>query len=71
MTDNSYRVVEVVGTWKVGSDEAIANPVRRASETVENLDWFVVVQIKGHIEDGAVDHCQVDLKLGFRLKSVS
>ncbi|WP_105033607.1 dodecin [Cryobacterium aureum] len=71
MTDNSYRVIEVVGTSKVGSDEAIANAVRRASETVENLDWFEVVQIKGHIVDGAVDHFQVDLKLGFRLNPVS
>ena len=71
MTDNTYRVIEVVGTSKVGSDEAIANAVRRATETVENLDWFEVVQIRGHIVDGAVDYFQVHLKLGFRLNSLN
>jgi len=68
MTDNTYRVIEVVGTSKLGSDEAIANAVHRASETVENLDWFEVVQVRGNIVDGAVDHYQAYLKLGFRLK---
>ena len=71
MTDNTYRVIEVVGTSKVGSDDAIANAVRRATETVENLDWFEVVQIRGHIVDGAVDYFQVHLKLGFRLNSLN
>jgi hypothetical protein len=68
MTDHTYRVIEVVGTSKVGTDEAIANAVQRASETVENLDWFEVVEVRGHIVDGAVDHYQAHLKLGFRLK---
>ena len=71
MTDNTYRVIEVVGTSKVGSDEAIANAVQRATETVDNLDWFEVVQIRGHIVDGAVDYFQVHLKLGFRLNDLS
>lgn len=71
MTDNTYRVIEVVGTSKLGSDEAIANAVQRATETIENLDWFEVVQIRGHIVDGAVDHFQVHLKLGFRLNALS
>ncbi|WP_104084078.1 dodecin [Cryobacterium sp. Y11] len=69
MADNTYRVIEVVGTSRVGSDEAIANAVRRATETVENLDWFEVVQTRGHIVDGAVDYFQVQLKLGFKLNA--
>jgi flavin-binding protein dodecin len=71
MTDNTYRVIEVVGTSKVGTDEAIANAVHRASQTVENLDWFEVVQVRGYIVGGAVDHFQAHLKLGFRLKPLS
>lgn len=70
MTDNIYRVIEVVGTSKVGSDEAIANAVRRATETVEHLDWFEVAQTRGHILDGAVDYFQVHLKLGFKLNAL-
>lgn len=71
MTDNTYRVIEVVGTSKVGTDEAIANAVHRANETVENLDWFEVVQVRGYIVGGTVDHFQAHLKLGFRLKPLS
>jgi len=68
MTDNTYRVIEVVGTSQAGADAAIANAVHRASETVEHLDWFEVVQVRGNIVDGAIDHYQAHLKLGFRLK---
>lgn len=68
MTDNTYRVIEVVGTSQAGADAAIANAVHRASETVEHLDWFEVVQVRGNIVDGAIDHYQAQLKLGFRLK---
>jgi flavin-binding protein dodecin len=35
---------------------------------VRRLDWFEVAEIRGHIEDGAVDHFQVQLKVGFRLE---
>ena len=32
------------------------------------LDWFEVTEISGHIEEGAVAHYQVGLKIGFRLE---
>ena len=40
----------------------------RAAETVRNLRWFEVVQIRGHVEDGEVHHYQVMLKAGFTLE---
>lgn len=67
MTNNVYRVIEVVGTSTGGFDAAIANAVARASETVRNLEWFEVVSTRGHIEEGAVAHTQVTLKIGFRM----
>lgn len=68
MSDHVYRVIEVVGSSSKGVDDAVANAVRRASETVRNLDWFEVVETRGHIENGAVAHTQVTLKVGFRLE---
>ncbi len=47
--------------------EAIDRAVAKASETVRNLDWFEVLDIRGHLEDGKVAHYQVTLKIGFRL----
>jgi flavin-binding protein dodecin len=67
MSDHVYRVTEIVGSSPVDIDTSIRNAIARASQTVRNLDWFEVVNVRGHIEDGAVGHYQVTLKVGFRL----
>jgi flavin-binding protein dodecin len=41
--------------------------VERASQTLKNLRWFEVVQTRGQIEEGRVQHYQVMLKVGFTL----
>ncbi|GAA0685119.1 dodecin family protein [Kitasatospora atroaurantiaca] len=68
MTDHIYRVTEIVGSSREGVDAAIRNGVNRAAQTLRNLDWFEVVQIRGHLEDGQIEHFQVGLKVGFRLE---
>ncbi|WP_448317167.1 dodecin [Streptomyces sp. CO7] len=68
MSDNVYRVTEIVGSSHEGVDHAIRNAVQRASRTVRNLDWFEVTQVRGHIEDGEIAHYQVGLKVGFRIE---
>ncbi|MDX3093394.1 dodecin family protein [Streptomyces sp. ME01-24h] len=68
MTDHTYRVTEIVGSSSEGLDAAICNGLSRASETLRNLDWFEVTQIRGHLEDGQVGHYQVGLKVGFRIE---
>ena len=69
MTDHTYRVTEIVGTSPEGVETAIRNAVARAGETLRNLDWFEVTQIRGQIEGSAVAHWQVGLKVGFRLEN--
>ena len=68
MSDNVYRVTEIVGTSSDGVDAAIRTGIGRASETLRGLDWFEVTQIRGHLVDGQIAHYQVGLKLGFRLE---
>ncbi|HET8970599.1 MAG TPA: dodecin [Candidatus Nanopelagicales bacterium] len=68
MSNRTYRVTEIVGTSTEGIDAAIRNGVERASQSLRHLDWFEVTQVRGHIRDGAVDHFQVGLKVGFRLE---
>ncbi|SDU49719.1 hypothetical protein SAMN04488548_1341599 [Gordonia westfalica] len=68
LSDNVYRVIEVVGSAKSGTDEAIRNAIARASQTVNHLDWFEVTETRGHIEDGQIAHFQVTLKVGFKIE---
>jgi flavin-binding protein dodecin len=68
MSDHVYKVVELVGSSTSSIDEAIETAIKRAAETVRNLRWFEVVQIRGHVEDGEVHHYQVMLKAGFTLE---
>lgn len=67
MSTHTYRITEIVGTSHDGIDDAIRNGLRRASETVRNLDWFEVTQIRGHLEGGQIEHVQVGMKVGFRI----
>ncbi|AMY20234.1 MULTISPECIES: dodecin [Nocardiaceae] len=69
MSDNVYRVTEIVGTSTEGVDDAIRKAIARANESLRELDWFEVVETRGHIENGAVAHFQVTLKVGFKLEA--
>ena len=64
MADNIYRKTEVVGTSAESVDEAIRGAVRRASESLRQVSWFEVKEIRGHVENGEVGHFPVPLKLG-------
>lgn len=68
MADNVYKVVQIVGSSSESTDAAIKNAVNKASSTVRNLDWFEVVETRGHIENDQVAHYQVKLNIGFRLE---
>ncbi|WP_460305212.1 dodecin [Actinocorallia aurea] len=68
MSDRTYRVTEIVGTSADGVESAIRNGVRRASSTLRHLDWFEVVNVRGHLEEGEIAHFQVTMKVGFRLE---
>jgi dodecin len=70
MSDHVYRVTEIVGSSSTGSDDAIRNALERAKQTLRNLEWFEVVNTRCHIENGAIGHFQVTIKVGFRLDDV-
>ena len=69
MTAHTYKLVELVGSSPTSTDEAIRNAVQKASATVKHIDWFQVIETRGHVEDGRVAHFQVTLKVGFRIES--
>ncbi|MFI5617248.1 dodecin [Streptomyces sp. NPDC051567] len=68
MSNHTYKVEEIVGSSPLSVDDAIKNGVSRFTQKLRKVDWFEVTQIRGHIEDGAVAHYQVGMKVGFRLE---
>ena len=69
MSNRTYRVTEIVGNLvRRHRGRPSRNGIERAGETLRHLDWFEVTEIRGHIKDGAVDHVQVGMKVGFRLE---
>ena len=68
MSHHTYKKIEITGSSELGSDDAINNAINTASKTVKNMDWFVVIETRGHIANGGVKHWQVTIKVGFRLE---
>jgi flavin-binding protein dodecin len=67
MSDHIYKSVELTGSSTIGIDDAVKKAIARASETLHNLRWFEVSQIRGHLENGQLAHWQVTLKVSFTL----
>lgn len=68
MSDHVYKKIELTGSSSESTDDAVRNAIAKASETVDNMRWFEVIETRGHIEDGTVSHWQVTVKVGFTLK---
>ncbi|UVS96252.1 dodecin [Burkholderia glumae] len=67
MSDHVYKHIELTGSSRASSDDAIRVAIAKAAKTLHNLEWFQVLETRGHIEDGKVAHWQVTLKVGLRL----
>ncbi len=68
MPDSVYKKVDYVGTSPNSISDAINSAIAHAS-TTENVSWFEVVEMRGHVENGKVTQYQVVLKVGFRVNA--
>jgi flavin-binding protein dodecin len=68
MPDHVYKITELVGTSPEGIEEAVKNALARASQSLRNMRWLEVDQVRGHVEDGKLSHWQVVVKIGFTLE---
>ncbi|NLY57452.1 MAG: dodecin family protein [Gammaproteobacteria bacterium] len=70
MSDHrTYKKLELVGSSPTSIEDAINNAIAECSKSVKNIEWFEVVDTRGHIVDGKVAHFQVTLKIGFRIEN--
>ena len=68
MDQHVYKIVEIVGSSKTSIEDAIQTGITRAAKSLRHIGWFEVLQTRGHVQDGQVDHFQVTMKVGFTLE---
>lgn len=68
MKDNVYKKIEITGTSGTSVEDAINNAIQKASETVRNMRWFEVTEIRGRIDGVETLQWQVTIKIGFTLE---
>jgi flavin-binding protein dodecin len=68
MPENTYKVVDVVGVSEDSVQQAVRNALKKASQTLRNIDWFEVTEIRGSVKNNSEPVFQVSLKIGFRLE---
>lgn len=68
MKDTVYKLIELTGTSTTSIEDAAEKAIKRAHKTIKDLCWFQVIETRGNITKGKVDHWQVTLKVGFAVK---
>ena len=68
MSDHVYKLIELTGSSAKSFDDAVQNAIGKASKTMRNMQWFQVLETRGHIQEGRIAHWQVTVKIGFTLE---
>jgi dodecin len=68
MSNNVYKAVDLVGTSSQSFDDAARMAVRRAGETLRDLQWMEVLEQRGYIKGGEVQEFQVKVRIWFGLE---
>ena len=67
MSNITHKKIEVVGTSPESFAKAAASAIAKASESVRNLEWFEVTELRGRITGAEIAEYQVSMKIGFKL----
>ena len=67
MKDPVYKLIELTCTSTTSIEDAVDKAIQRAHKTVKKLCWFQIVETRGNINKGKVDHWQVTIKVGFNV----
>jgi flavin-binding protein dodecin len=69
MPDKTYKIIEVVGVSDESIQHAVRNAITKARQTLRNIDWFEVKDIRGTVSKDGTPTFQVEVRIGFRLES--
>jgi dodecin len=71
MTENVYKVVELVGTSTDSWEKATAAAINRASKTLRDLRVAEVVKLDVQIKNGKVEAYRSRISVSFKYESKS
>jgi flavin-binding protein dodecin len=66
--DHVYKIVKLAGSSHESIEDAIQQAIDKAGESINNMRWFELDEVRGHINEGNVAHYQVKLDVGFTLE---
>ena len=65
MADKTYKIIEVVGVSDQSIHHAVRSALTKARQTVRNIDWFEVGQVRGAVHKQDEIEFQVEVRIGF------
>ncbi len=68
MSSHVYKQIELTGSSVTSIEDAVSTAIAKAHETVRNIQWFKVIETRGHVSEGKVQHWQVSIQIGFTLE---
>lgn len=68
MKNHVYKLIELTGTSTTSIEDAVDRAIKCAHKTVRKMGWFQVLETRGSIDKGKVQHWQVTIKVGFSVE---
>ncbi|HYB91509.1 MAG TPA: dodecin [Candidatus Binataceae bacterium] len=69
MPEKTYKLIDVVGVSDESIQQAVRNALKKARQTLRNIDWFEVSNIRGAVMRNGEPEFQVEVRIGFRLEN--
>lgn len=68
MSEHTYKLIELVGSSKVGIEDAVQNAITKAGDSIRNMRWCQIVETRGYLEGTKIAYWQVTIKIGFTIE---
>lgn len=65
MSSHVYKKIELTGSSNISIEDAVQTAVNKAAESVRNLGWFEVTEVRGRLNGSQIEAWQVTVKVGF------
>lgn len=65
---NTYKKIELTGTSENSIEDAVAVALAKSSESVRNMRWFEITEVRGAVDGHKVSQWQVTIKVGFTVE---